>query len=171
MILPPDYEIKLSSQSKSLSTPVTIPRNTKTITRTSPVVFNTVGNFGQVTLFSSENVSLNFAPTRRNQLGFLFFVFVAFAIFTSYAHTSPSKDSRKRALYGLFGFFVFRVLFAERAVFAERQSVGIVLLVLNTVVVSMLAFGAFKRNFGSCRFGCHNQNSIQKITPLGGRVK
>ena len=71
----------------------------------------------------------------------------------------------------LFGFFVFRVLLAERTVFAHNQSIGIVLFVLNTVVVSMLAFRAFKRNFGSCRFGCHNQNSIQKITPLFGCVK
>ncbi len=63
---------------------------------------------------------------------------------------------------------MFRVLLAERAVFAKSQSVGIVLLILNTVIVSMLAFGAFKRNFGSCRFGCHNQNSIQKnYTPRG----
>ena len=66
----------------------------------------------------------------------------------------------------LFGFFVIRVLFAERAVFGKSQSVGIVLLVLNTVVISMLAFGAFKRNFVSSRFGCHSKNSIQKITPL-----
>ena len=61
---------------------------------------------------------------------------------------------------------MFSVLLAERAVLAHYKSVGIVLLVLNAVIVSMLAFGAFKRNFGSCRFGCHNQNSIQKITPL-----
>ena len=66
---------------------------------------------------------------------------------------------------------MFRVLLAERAVLAQNKSVGIVLLVLNAVVVSMLAFRAFKRNFGSCRFGCHNQNSIQKITPLDRRVK
>ena len=63
---------------------------------------------------------------------------------------------------------MFRVLLAERAVFVKSQSVGIVLLILNTVIISMLAFGAFKRNFGSCRFGCHNQNSIQKnYTPRG----
>ena len=65
---------------------------------------------------------------------------------------------------------MIRVLFAERAVFGKSQSVGIVLLVLNTVVISMLAFGAFKRDFVSCRFGCHSKNSIQKITPLFGCV-
>ena len=65
---------------------------------------------------------------------------------------------------------MLRVLFAERAVLAHNESVGIVLFVLDTVVVSTLALRAFKRNFGSCRFGCHNQNSIQKITPLFGCV-
>ena len=81
------------------------------------------------------------------------------------------RARRKRpyhADFGLFGFFMLRVLLAERAVLAQNKSVRIVLLVLNAVVVSMLAFRAFKRNFGSCRFGCHNQNSIQKnYTPRG----
>ena len=63
---------------------------------------------------------------------------------------------------------MFRVLLAERTILIKYKSVRIVLLVLNRVVVSMLAFRAFKRNFGSCRFGCHNQNSIQKnYTPRG----
>ncbi len=71
----------------------------------------------------------------------------------------------------LFGLFVFRVLLTERTVFVHNESVGIVLLVFNTVVVSMLAFRAFKRNFRSSGFNCHNKNSIQKITPLIGCVK
>ena len=58
------------------------------------------------------------------------------------------------------------VLLAERAVFGKNQSIRIVLLVLNTVVVSMLAFRTFKRDFRSSGFNCHNKNSIQKITPL-----
>ena len=66
---------------------------------------------------------------------------------------------------------MFGVLFAERTILGKNESVGIVLLVLNRIIVSVFAFRTFKRNFGSCRFGCHNQNSIQKITPLGGRVK
>ena len=66
---------------------------------------------------------------------------------------------------------MFGVLSATRAVLGKNQSVGIVLLVLNTVVVSMLAFRAFKRNFRSSGFNCHNKNSIQKITPLVGCVK
>ena len=66
----------------------------------------------------------------------------------------------------LFAFFVFGVLLAERAVFRHNQSVRIVLFVLNTVVVSMLAFRALKRDFRSSGFNCHNKNSIQKITPL-----
>jgi len=67
-----------------------------------------------------------------------------------------------RQNHKLFGFFVFRVLFAERAVLGKNESIGIVLLILNAVIVSSFALGALKRNFGSCRFGCHNQNSIQK---------
>ena len=66
---------------------------------------------------------------------------------------------------------MFRVLLAERTVFAHNESIRIVLLVLDTVVVSMLAFRTFKRNFRSSGFNCHNKNSIQKITPLVGCVK
>ena len=62
------------------------------------------------------------------------------------------------------------VLLAERAVFGKNQSVRIVLFVFNTVVVSMLAFRTFKRDFRSSGFNCHNKNSIQKITPLVGCV-
>ena len=70
--------------------------------------------------------------------------------------------------FRLFGFFVFSVLFAERAIFAHNESIGIVLLVLHRIVVSAFTFGAFKSDFSSCRLGCHNQNSIQKnYTPLG----
>ena len=59
------------------------------------------------------------------------------------------------------------MLFAERAVLIQSQSVGIVLLVLDTVVISVFAFRAFKRDFGSCRFGCHIENSMQKnYTPF-----
>ena len=58
------------------------------------------------------------------------------------------------------------VLLAERAVLRKNESVGIILFILNTVVVSMLAFRALKRDFRSSGFNCHNKNSIQKITPL-----
>ena len=54
------------------------------------------------------------------------------------------------------------VLLAERTILGKNESVGIVLLVLDRIVVSMLTFGAFERDFSSCRLGCHNQNSIQK---------
>ena len=87
------------------------------------------------------------------------------------AFFGTSKKPPYHADFGLFGFFMLRVLFAERTIFIHNESVRIVLFVLNTVVISVLAFGAFKRNFGSCRFGCHNQNSIQKITPLDRRVE
>ena len=65
---------------------------------------------------------------------------------------------------------MFRMLFAERAVFAQNKSVGIVLLVLKAVVVSTLAFGTFKSDFGSCRFGCHNKTPYKKITPSQARI-
>ena len=60
------------------------------------------------------------------------------------------------------------MLFAERAVFGQNESIRVVLLVLNAVIVSMLAFGTFKSNFGSCRFDCHNKTPYKKITPLRG---
>ena len=60
------------------------------------------------------------------------------------------------------------MLLAERAVLGHYKSVGIVLLVLNAVIVSMLAFGTFKSNFGSCRFDCHNKTPYKKITPFCG---
>ena len=162
---PSDYEIKPSSQPSNESMPVTTARKAQTITSTTPVVFKAVPNFGHVTLFNSENVSLIFAPTRRNQLGFLFFVLVAFAIcYLVRAHAA--KPMLGRCAIGLFGLFVFGVLFAERTILGKNESIRIILLVLNTVVVSMLAFRAFKRNFRSSGFNCHNKNSIQKITPL-----
>ena len=59
------------------------------------------------------------------------------------------------------------VLFAKTAVLLELDPVGIVLLVLDAVIVSMLAFRAFEFNFGPCRLCCHIANSIQKnYTPL-----
>jgi hypothetical protein len=58
------------------------------------------------------------------------------------------------------------MLFAERAVLGNHKSVGIVLLVFDAVIVSMLAFGTFKSNFGSCRFDCHNKTPYKKITPF-----
>ena len=146
------------------STPVTTTRKTNTMTRTTPVVFKTVGNVGHVTRFNSEKTSLIFAPTRRNQFGFLFFVFF---VFTSPRKILPLTDSRHAPAYRLFGFFMFGVLLAERAILFENQSVGIVLLVLDAVIVSMLAFRAFECNFGPCRLCCHIANSIQKnYTPL-----
>ena len=70
------------------------------------------------------------------------------------SHSLPLVRVFPRA--SLFRLFVLGVLLAERAVLAQYESIRVVLLVLNRVVVSMLTFRAFKRNFGSCRFGCHN---------------
>ena len=60
---------------------------------------------------------------------------------------------------------MIRVLFALGAILGKYESIRIVLLVLDAVIVSMLAFGTFKRNFGSCRFGCHSKTPYKKITP------
>ena len=60
---------------------------------------------------------------------------------------------------------MIRVLSALGAVLGKYESIRIVLLILDAVVVSALAFGAFKRNFGSCRFGCHIKTPYKKITP------
>ena len=73
-----------------------------------------------------------------------------------------AEKSGKAKRTGLFRFFMLGVFLAERAVFVQSQSVGIVLLILNTVVISVFAFRAFKRDFGSCRLGCHIENSMQK---------
>ena len=62
---------------------------------------------------------------------------------------------------------MFGVLSATRAVLGKNQSIRIVLFVLNTVIVSALAFGAFERNFVSSGFNCHNKKTpCKKITPL-----
>ena len=65
---------------------------------------------------------------------------------------------------GLFRLFVFGVLSAERAIFAQNESVRIVFLVLNRVVISLLAFRTFKRDFRSSGFSftCHNQKTPYK---------
>lgn len=46
-------------------------RKTNTTIRTTPVDFKTLGNVGQVTLLSSEKVSLSFLPILTKILGFL----------------------------------------------------------------------------------------------------
>ena len=76
-----------------------------------------------------------------------------------------AEKSGKAKRTGLFRFFMLGVFLAERAVFVQSQSVGIVLLILNTVVISVFAFRAFKRDFGSCRFGRHIETPYKKITP------
>ena len=54
------------------------------------------------------------------------------------------------------------MLFAERTVFIDVQSVGIVLLILKRIVISILALRAFERDFCSRCFYCHIENSVQK---------
>ena len=54
------------------------------------------------------------------------------------------------------------MLFAERTVFVDVQSVGIVLLILERIVISILALRALERDFCSRCFYCHIENSVQK---------
>ena len=77
---------------------------------------------------------------------------------------------KTRDFQRLFGFFMFRMLSAERAVLGKSKSVRVVLLILQAVIISMLAFGTFKGNFSSCRFGCHSKTPYKKITPSLRRV-
>ena len=48
-----------------------------------------------------------------------------------------------------------RVFFANGAVFFELQTIGIVALVLETVVVAVMTLGALERDFHSRGFGSH----------------
>ena len=57
------------------------------------------------------------------------------------------------------------MLLAERAVLGKNESIGVVLLILQAVVISMLAFSTFKGNFSSCRFSCHSKTPYKKIAP------
>ena len=59
------------------------------------------------------------------------------------------------------------VLFANRTVFLQLQTVGIVAFIFKAVVISVLAFGTFKRDFHSRGLGCHlSKTPYKKITPL-----
>ena len=61
------------------------------------------------------------------------------------------------------------VLFANGTVFLQLQTVGIVAFIFKAVVISVLAFGTFKRDFHSRGLGCHLVNSItKKLHPAMG---
>ena len=54
------------------------------------------------------------------------------------------------------------MLFAERTIFFQLQSFGIVLFILHIVVISVFAFGAFECDFGSVDGSHFSKNSVQK---------
>lgn len=56
------------------------------------------------------------------------------------------------------------VLFAERAIFADFDPVGIVFLILVIVVISLFTFGARQSNSCSVTF-CHIFRLPKKLTP------
>lgn len=89
---------------------------------------------------------------------------------TAEIRKNPQKDSFALIsdcvyIKRLLRFLVYGVLFAERTIFAEFYSVGIVLLILVIVVISLLAFGACQSDSGSVSF-CHIFRLLKKLTPL-----
>ena len=64
----------------------------------------------------------------------------------------------------LLRFLMNGMLFAERAVFVEFDSVRIVFLILIIVVISLLTFGASQSDSGSTSF-CHIFRLLKKLTP------
>jgi hypothetical protein len=60
---------------------------------------------------------------------------------------------------------MFRVLFAETAVFADLEAIGIVLLVLHGIVITLLAIAACEGNSHAHSYSpptglCKNQNFV-----------
>lgn len=89
---------------------------------------------------------------------------------TAEIRKNPQKDSFALIsdcvyIKRLLRFLVYGVLFAERTIFAEFYSVGIVLFILVIVVISLLAFGACQSDSGSVSF-CHIFRLLKKLTPL-----
>lgn len=71
---------------------------------------------------------------------------------------------------GLLGFFVHRVLLARRAVFLQLETVRIVALVFEAVIITVLALRALERDLHSRGFGSHGSKTpYKKITPLSVR--
>lgn len=61
------------------------------------------------------------------------------------------------------------VLFADRAVFFQLETVGVVTLVLEAVVIPVLALGTLERNFHSGGFRCHSLKlHTKKLHPFSG---
>ena len=59
------------------------------------------------------------------------------------------------------------MFFAGGAVLLEFETVGIVSLILEAVVIAVFAFRTLERNFEPCGFNCHGEKTpYKKITPL-----
>lgn len=60
-----------------------------------------------------------------------------------------------------------RVLFARRAVLLQLETIGIVALIFEAVVITVLALRALERDLHSRGFGSHGTKTpYKKITPL-----
>ena len=71
----------------------------------------------------------------------------------------------KSCLARLFGFFVFSVFLAELAILAEHYTVGIVLLVLDTLIIAIFALCATQ-----CNRSAHDLHLVSinlSLTTLG----
>ena len=66
----------------------------------------------------------------------------------------------------LFRFFMNGMFFAEFAILGHFESLGVVLLIFESIVISLLAFRTRQSYFGSVAFCSHNAPSKhEKITP------
>ena len=63
-----------------------------------------------------------------------------------------------------------RVLFARGAILFQLKTIGIVALIFEAVIITVLALRALERNLHSRRFGSHGSKTpYKKITPLSVR--
>lgn len=62
------------------------------------------------------------------------------------------------------------MLLAEFAILFDLDSVGVVLFVFESIVISLFAFRTYERYFASCSFRCHNftYNFLKKLHPFSG---
>lgn len=60
------------------------------------------------------------------------------------------------------------MLLAEFAILFDLDSVGVVLFVFESIVISLFAFRTYERYFASCSFRCHNftYNFLKKLHPF-----
>ena len=88
-----------------------------------------------------------FSAHSYENVGLFYFVFICHNTHRTPRPFAPRKSYRRVRL--LLGFFMLGMLFAERAVLGNNEPVRVVTLILVAVVISVLAFGAFKSYLSS----------------------